>query len=253
MPEITSYEPGTFCWCELSTSDSNAAKSFYTQLFGWGVNEIPFDPSQPPYVLLQKNGKDAAALFQNPQVPPNWLQYVSVDDVDAAAEKAKSLGATIVGGPLDVMDVGRMAGLQDPEGAHFALWQRKRHIGAQIAGETGTVVWNELLTHNGDAARAFYSALFGWTPKVSPEYTEWHAGDKARGGMLEMNGPQFERMPAFWMPYFGVDDVDASAARARELGGQVHKEPADIPNVGRFAVLADPQGAAFSIFKYAGK
>jgi predicted enzyme related to lactoylglutathione lyase len=105
------------------------------------------------------------------------------------------------------------------------------------------------MAHNGDAERTFYTSLFGWTAKVSPEYTEWHDGEKARGGFLEMKEARFEGVPPFWTTYFMVQDVDASAAKAKSLGATQHHEPTDIPNVGRFAVLGDPQGAAFAIFK----
>jgi uncharacterized protein len=248
MPEVTKYDPGTFCWNELTTSDASAAKTFYTGLFGWETDEIPMQDG-PPYIMLRVNGHNIAAMYQNPQAPPHWMGYVSVDSADAAAEKAKSLGGAVIAGPFDVMDVGRMAVVKDPEGAMVSLWEPKRHIGSTLVGENGTFVWNELMTHDGDGARKFYAGLFGWNPKVSPEYTEWHDGEKARGGMLEMKDARFEGVPPNWLPYILVEDVDATAARARELGGAVHHEPTDIPNVGRFAVLGDPQGAGFAVFK----
>jgi predicted enzyme related to lactoylglutathione lyase len=243
MPEVTKYEPGTFCWNQLSTNDADGAFTFYSRLFGWTKHEVPISDGEV-YVVLQRNGKDVAALYQNAKVPPHWLAYVAVHDVNASAEKASSLGGTVVGGPMDVMDAGRMAVVQDPQGAFLALWQAGRHKGAELGGETGTFVWNELMTTSGESAQAFYSALFGWHPKVSPEYTEWHAGEQARGGMMERGD-----VPPNWLPYVMVDDVDAIAGQAQSSGGRMHVPPTDIPKVGRFAVLQDPQGAVFAVFK----
>ena len=245
--QITKYDPGQFSWVELSTKDGEAAKKFYGSLFGWEYDEIPM-PDGPPYIMAKLPNGVLGAMYQNPAVPPNWLSYVTVDSADESAAKAKSLGANLLQEPFDVMDVGRMAVIADPEGAVFAIWEPRKHIGATVAGENGAAVWNELMAHNGDAERTFYSSLFGWTPKVSPEYTEWHDGDKARGGFMEMKEERFNGVPAFWNVYFLVANVDESFEKAKSLGATPHHEPMDIPNVGRFAVLGDPQGAGFSLF-----
>jgi len=246
--EMKEYEPGQFCWVELATSDANAAKKFYSDLFGWQYDEYPMGDA-PPYNMAKIAGGQVGAVFENKDVPPNWMNYVSVANADETAENAKSLGATVMHGPFDVFEFGRMAVIQDPEGAIFSIWQPKQHKGASVAGEEGSFCWNELMAHNADAERTFYTSLFGWTAKESPEYTEWHAGDKARGGFLEMKDERFQGVPPFWITYFLVDDVDQSASKAQSLGASVHHAATDIPNVGRFAVLADPQGASFAIFK----
>jgi len=251
MPEVSSYKPGQFCWVELSTTDAKSAKSFYTNLFGWKVNENPMG-DQGIYYMFQVKGKDAAAMYeQSPDekksgIPPHWNNYVSVKSVDDAANKVKSLGGNVVAGPFDVYDFGRMAFVTDSQGAMFALWEPKKHIGATILGDPGTLSWNELYAPSSDNASKFYGSLFGWTPKKSPEYTEFHLGEKAIGGMMETTG-RLEGMPANWMPYFNVADTDATVQKAKASGAQVHHPPTDIPEVGRFAVLADPQGAAFAI------
>jgi predicted enzyme related to lactoylglutathione lyase len=245
MPEMTSYAPGMFCWVELTTSDGPAARSFYTSLFGWTTNEIPVGPNDV-YVMLEMNGKTVGALFQKKDMHSNWGSYVAVTSADEAAEKAKSLGANIIAPPFDVMDVGRMAVIADPQGAVFSVWEARRSIGAAIVGETGTLVWNELMTTDADSARNFYPALFGWTAKVSPEYTEWHLGGRGIGGMIEKLPPG---APPNWIPYFAVDDTDATVQKTESLGGRVYMPGTDIPNVGRFAVLADPQGASFAIIQ----
>lgn len=250
MTHVTSSPPGSFCWVELMTSDAAAARSFYTQLFGWTVNEISMG-EMGTYFIFQKNGADAAAMYQaTPDmagVPPFWMSYISVDDADAATEKAKSLGATVHNGPMDVPGQGRMTVLADPQGAAFAVWQPKGKDGIGIRDEAGTLCWNELQVRDLDAAKKFYPALFPWRMKESPEYTEWHLGGLAVGGMIPSHAP--ERVPSYWQPYFAVDDCDAAVAKVQSLGGAVYEPPFDIPNVGRMAVLADPQGATFSLIR----
>jgi uncharacterized protein len=253
MPQVSSFKEGQFCWIELATTDAKAAKSFYTNLFGWSVNEIPMG-DQGTYYMFQKNGATAAAMAeQQPAerssgVPPHWNNYIAVDNADAAAAKAKSLGANVVAGPFDVMDAGRMAFVIDPQGAAFALWQGGRTPGVGVVNEPGAFGWNELYSPQIDASRKFYSSMFDWKLKVSPEYTEAHLGEQAIAGMMQLT-PEMSGMPPAWIPYFVVTDADASASKVKSAGGQVYVGPQDIPNVGRFAIVADPQGATFAIIK----
>lgn len=250
MPEVTKHAPGSFCWIELATTDANAAKRFYMELFGWTVNEIPMGENGF-YYMLQKSGRDVGAMYEMyPQmreqgVPPNWMTYVAVESADAAAEKVKSLGGSVVAGPMDVFDSGRMVTCMDPQGSAFAVWEARAHIGLGIRDEDGTLCWNELVARDPESMQQFYSGLFGWKAKVSPEYTEWSLGGQAIGGMMKAG----EGMPLHWFAYFQVDDCDATVAQARSMGAQVYVEPNDIPGVGRFAIVADPQGAVFSVIK----
>ena len=255
MPEISSYKNGQFCWADLTTSDPRAARSFYTGLFGWSVQDIPMGDAGV-YSMLQIRGKDVAALAgmrdeeKKQGVSPHWNNYVSVSNADSAAKKAKSLGGTIVAPAFDVMDAGRMALIADPQGAIFALWQAKKSIGAELNNEANTMCWNELMTSDIEGARKFYSGLFGWNLKVSPEYTEVHlgAGDQGIGGMMQIR-PEMQGMPPNWIPYFAVSDTDGAAKKAKAAKAHVGVPPTDIPNVGRFSVLADPQGARFAIIQ----
>jgi predicted enzyme related to lactoylglutathione lyase len=244
----TSYSPGEFCWIELATSDWKKAKQFYTSLFGWTTNEMPMGPDQPPYVIVQKNGKDVGALYENKKAPSAWLSYVSVKSADESAKKAKSLGGKVMAEPFDVMDLGRMANLQDPQGARFAIWQPKKRIGADVVNEPNTMCWNELTTTDVEGARKFYSALFTWKLKISPEYTEIHVGDTGVGGIFPMP-KEMTGVPPYWMPYFAVGDCDAAAKKAKSLGAKAWVEPKDIPKVGRFSILADPFGAPIAVIK----
>ncbi len=247
MPVVEKYEPGMFCWNELGTSDAAAAKTFYSSLMGLSVKDNPM-PDGSVYTMLQKSGKDAAAIYANTDAPPNWATYVNVDDADATAKKATDLGAHVIVPPFDVMDFGRMAVIADPQGAVFCLWQAKTHVGATVRDETGTICWNELLTKDIEAARDFYTKLFGWTLKPSPEYTEIYVGSQPIGGMMQIR-PEMGGMPPLWWPYFAVSDCDASAKKAATLGGKVYMEPRDIAGAGRFSVLADPQGASFNVIQ----
>lgn len=250
MPEVTKHEPGTFCWIELATHDANAARKFYSDLFGWSVNEVPMGENGF-YYIAQKSGKDAAAFYEMMPdmraagVPPNWMTYVCVTNADKVAEEAKANGATLVSEPFDVYDMGRMCVIKDPQGAHFSIWEPKSHAGVGIRDEDNTLCWNELHANEPEVAKKFYSAL-GWGVKESPEYTEWTVGGKSIGGMIQSHTPQF---PSYWIPYFAVADCDATVAKAKAAGANLYVEPQDIPTVGRFAVLADPQGATFAVIK----
>lgn len=251
MAEKTRHEPGTFCWVELGTSDGPAAKRFYASLFGWTWTDFPGRAG--PYTILQKNGKDAAALYQmgaQQGVPPNWASYVRVESADDAAARAKGLGAKVLMGPFDAAENGRMAVLQDPTGAFFSIWEPRANPGAGVVNEPGAFCWNELYTPDPKAAGDFYSRLFGWTREAMPlptgqEYTIFKKGDAQVAGMMEL--PKEWKVPPHWLVYFAVDDSDRTVRKASGMGAKVMMPPTDIPNVGRFAILNDPQGADFAV------
>lgn len=251
--EVTAFKPGNFCWFELATSNQGGAKDFYSQLFGWGTNDQPMGPDLF-YTMLEKSGKPVGALYGMDAsqlergVPPHWNIYISVDDVDAATAKAKSLGANVMMEPFDVMDAGRMSAIQDPTGAPIMLWQSAKHQGASVVDESNAFCWYELNTHDTDKAKQFYSNLFGWAVGGSPEYTEWKQGDRSLGGMMQIQ-PEWGEMPPSWTAYVMVDDIDQSAEKAKSLGGNVVTGPMDIPGTGRFAIVSDPQNAVFAMFQ----
>jgi predicted enzyme related to lactoylglutathione lyase len=255
--EVSKHIPGTFCWVELGTTDQSAAKKFYSELFGWGANDMPMGPDSF-YTMLQLRGQDVAALYQlnreqlSQGVPPHWLLYVAVESADEAAKAVTAAGGKTVMEPFDVFDAGRMTVAQDPTGATFGIWQARNHIGSRINNEANTFCWGELATRDTAAATAFYSQAFGWKAKVGNAppmvYTEFSVGDQPFGGMLTMT-PEMGNAPPHWASYFAVDDCDATAEKAKSLGATMCVPPQDIPNVGRFAVIADPQGAVFSIIK----
>jgi hypothetical protein len=246
-----------FCWVELGTTDAAGAKGFYGPLFGWDWNDMDMGGGQL-YTMIQLQGRDVAAMYNMPSpmmqqgVPPHWMPYVAVADAAATMEKAKGLGARVLYGPHTVSEAGVAGGLQDPQGAAFGIWQANKHIGASLVREHGTMGWSELATSSKAAAREFYTKVFDWGMKVSQmgpvEYTEWKVGDISTGGMLEMTA-EWAGIPPHWMPYFEVNNCEAIAGMAKTLGGAVKVPPQQIPNVGIFSVMADPQGAHFSVIQ----
>lgn len=253
MSEITTHPQGNFCWTELATTEQAAAKEYYSKLFGWNPNDYPMGPDAV-YTMLDFHGKNAAALYgmdkdqQSRGVPPHWNYYVSVTNVDEMTAKAKSLGATAIMEPFDVMDVGRMSVIQDPTGAALCLWQAKQHQGMGIINEPGAFCWYELNVHDVEAAKKFYTGLFGWQAGGSPQYTEWKNGETMVGGMMQIQ-PEWGDVPPNWTGYVMVADCDASTAKAAELGGQALVGPMDIPGTGRFSIVRDPQGAVLGLYQ----
>lgn len=258
MPEVSEHAAGMFCWVDLATTDTAAAKAFYTQLFGWNANDVPTGESGT-YTMLQKNGKAACALYAMDEamrsrgVPPHWTSYVSVTDVDCTAGKVAELGGTLLAPPFDVMTAGRMAIVQDPTGAVVALWQPKEHHGAEVVGEPGAFCWNELYTNDLEASKNFYGGLVGWITRTMAvgeghEYTIFQADGRDACGMMEIQ-EEWGDVPPNWGVYFVVEDCDASMEQAKTLGASAVTSPMDIQNVGRFVLLQDPQGAHFSIIQ----
>jgi predicted enzyme related to lactoylglutathione lyase len=257
MGERTEYTPGTFCWTDLSTSDQDAAKGFYGGLFGWEPDDLPVGDGVS-YSMMRLAGKDVAAISPQQQqqreagIPPTWNSYVAVEDADAAADRAKELGASVHVPPFDVLEAGRMAVIQDPQGAFFMIWQKKQHFGAALVNEPGAFVWNELNSPDLDASAEFYGGLFGWDFEPfedSPQrYLLIKNGESGNGGITELNPAQ--GAPPHWIVYFGTEDIDAGMAKAEELGGSKMAGPIDI-KIAKLGFVRDPQGAAFAL--YAGQ
>jgi predicted enzyme related to lactoylglutathione lyase len=247
MAERTSYAPGTPSWVDLGTPDTEAAAAFYGGLFGWTIH-LDERPEAGGYGLATLRGLNVAGVMaqMNPG-PPYWAVYVAVTDADETAAKITDNGGTVAMGPMDVMDAGRMAVAQDPLGTFFGIWQARAHTGAQVVNEPGSFTWNELATADVGRSRDFYGAVFGWgtaedeghDPTAAAIFTA--AGNVVCGAHKAGEG----EFPA-WSVWFAVDDCDASAARATELGGSVVMPPSDM-DFGRGAVVADPQGAVFGI------
>jgi predicted enzyme related to lactoylglutathione lyase len=261
MPTITQHAPGSFCWPELATSDQDAAKKFYSGLFGWTYRDSPIGPEEV-YTIFQLDGRDCAALFtlqpamKQQGVPPNWGSYVAVANADEAASKVKTIGGTVIMEPFDVMENGRMAVIQDPIGATLSVWQANKHGGVGVVGEPGALAWTQLNATKPAPAKQFYSQLFGWKtqddamPDGSGDYTTLLLNGQPVGGIMPMPKGVPASAPSHWQTYFASADVDATAAKVGKGGGKTMVAPVHIPGTGRFAVFQDPQGAVFAVIHF---
>jgi len=249
---MDSYERGRFCWVDLSAHDLDAAIDWYGKYFGWEAREED-TVGGPRYVTFLLDGKKVAGAGQmpddqKPQIPPVWSSYIRVENCAAEEAKAEALGADTILPTMPVMEHGTMCFIKDPTGAAVGFWQPGSHQGAQLCNRPGSFTWNELATRDIEGAKRFYGELFGWTTKAlsGDNPTEIiHLDGRENGHMLFMNDA-WEGMPPMWTVYFAVDDCDAMAARAAELGGKTMVPPFDIP-AGRLSVVADSQGAHFYI------
>jgi uncharacterized protein len=253
MGERSQYTPGTFSWTDLTTPDQEAAKAFYSGLFGWEITDTPVDDTTS-YSMAALDGKPVAAISPQPQqqrengVPPMWNSYITVDDADAAVERARQLGADVHAQAFDVMTAGRMAVIQDPQGAYVLVWQPRDHIGAGVVNAPGALSWNELGSPDMEASARFYGDLFGWTTSPMegdmPYLVVKNSDGHSNGGIRP---PMPPGTPSFWLVYFAVGDIDGAVAKVTELGGAVLGEPTDI-GIARIAVVTDPQGAVFALY-----
>jgi uncharacterized protein len=278
MPERDGYIPGVPCWIDTSQPDPEAAVDFYKGLFGWEFEDVLPPEAPGNYFSARIGGGDVAAVGSIPEGAPQmatWNTYVWVDSADETASKVRDAGGSVVMEPFDVMSAGRMAVFADPEGAVFSVWQPNEHRGARIVNEHGSLNFNDLHTRDREGAKSFYGAVFGWeTLSLDGGFQAWTLPGYAEH--LEKGDPGLlERMseagapegfadvvaslvpipddqpdtPAHWGVTFAVDDADAIAKKATELGGKVVLPPMDAPWV-RLTVIADPQGAMFTASKY---
>ena len=242
---------------ELGTTDQDVAKKFYGGLFGWTFDDMPMGPDGV-YTMFKLDGKVAAAGYtlmpemRQMGIPPHWLVYIACADVDASAKRAGELGATVMKGPFDVFDAGRMAVVRDPGGAVFALWQAKRNTGVEVKGVNGAFCWADLITHDATKITDFYSQLLGWKFETSEHdssgYLHLKNGNEFIGGVppAKFLPPN---VPPHWQLYFQAASCDATVEKAKAAGATVYFGPTSMEGVGRWAVVADPQGASFSVFE----
>lgn len=258
------YPNGFPGWVDLSTSDQAGATAFYCDLFGWTAQDRPTDMGTT-YTMLSKDGQLVAGLGPQPQdqvaagIPPAWVVYVLVGDVDEVVAATPDAGGTVVAAAFDVMTSGRMAVVSDPSGAMLGLWQPKDHQGADVFNVPGTFTWPELQTRDIAAALPYYEELFGWRwEQQSVEdmpYLVAHLdakGDAAEGTDTTVAGAMStppgvpDDVPSLWGVYFAVTSCDLTVSEAQAKGGSVVMGPMDMP-MGRWALLADPQGGMFYV------
>ena len=248
---------GRFVWHELHTSDRAKAQKFYGTLLPWENKDVDMGPTEK-YGLVLMNGKDFAGITKSKApagVPSHWLSYLGVDDVDAYTKKAKELGGSVKMEPMDIPNVGRFSVVADPQGAVFALYKHAKPLDAEPEmPPVGAFCWEELLTSDPAAAAKFYSGLFGYTIEekdMGPmgTYRILKRGDRQTAGIMKT--PPGAPPQPHWISYLHVKNVDESTRNAKELGADVKMPPMDIPNIGRFAIVQDPQGAVFALYKNA--
>ncbi len=254
MPGTATAVANKTAWVDLTTSDVEGAREFYSKLFGWQTEVNP-DPQYGGYALAKIGAKQVGGIAprQSPESPTAWALYIGTDDIDDLAKRAATEGGTVVMAPFDVGDQGRMAVFQDPSGAFVSAWQplAMRDFVTDIPSSFG---WAELNARGVDRAIPFYEALFGWTTKVSPmgegqpPYTELQLDGKSVAGAWEMSSMVPAQVPSYWMVYFNVEDVDRSFIKAIDAGATEMLAPQDYPG-GRFAIVSDPQGASFGLLK----
>jgi predicted enzyme related to lactoylglutathione lyase len=269
MSERDGYQPGVPCWVASVQPDAEKAVGFYTELFGWEATNLMPPDSPGKYFLCKLRGRNVAAVVSQHGAPPPpvpiWGTYVWVESADDTAAKVTDAGGSVVGDPFDSPGGGRMAVLSDPSGAVFCVWQAKEHKGAQLVNEPGAWAMSALNTPDPETAKAFYGSVFGWDTDSfdlgESEITLWRLPGYVGGEpeqpvprdlvavMALMGSDGFpDDAPAHWSVDFWVEDIDATAEKAAKLSGRATVPPYDAPGF-RQAVLADPQGAAFSVSK----
>lgn len=252
MPETTTYAPGTPTWIELRTSDLAGSVRFYSTLFGWDAEDQ--GEQMGHYHLMRLRGRNVAAIAGAPEgIPTGWATYLATEDVDETTRRVRSAGGTVVAEPMSVADAGRLAAYIDPTGAAVSAWQAGTHTGSELVNEPNTWLWSDLFTRDLERARSFYREAFDIDSRAAEgpmEYTLISVRGRDVGGMMAASEHDVPAdVPPHWNVYFAVDDVDATVRRVEELGGHTVIAPSDIPGVGRFASVVDPQGSQFLLMR----
>lgn len=249
-----------FSWADLATPDLAASQRFYTGLLSLDHEDAPVG-NGVVYSMLKKNGKGVCAMYnvvEDVRAMTGgravWRTYFTVQNTDETVERARELGASVSAEPMDVFTAGRMALLQDPTGAEFAVWQPIDHIGAGVFAEPGALCWTELATDDINAAGGFYSGLFGWSIQTAPSpyggvYNLFMVEDRRAAGMVEIK-PEWGGLPTHWSVWFDAGDLDAATTKAEAAGAEVKMRNINIPGVARFSTLEDPQGSRFSMMEF---
>lgn len=256
MPAVDSIPVGAPIWLDLSTSDLDRAADFYGALFGWNVLKGDQEEFGGYSTAMLGDARVAGMMpkMGDPEaegMPDVWSIYLHTADAPATSAAVAANGGQVILEAMEVGEFGTMSVFVDPSGAFFGTWQPNVHDGYQVFGEHGAPAWFELMTLDFNAATTFYPAVFGFSlnnmgGEEGPAYQTFNINGEDHAGIMDANGLMPEGVPSNWLVYFGVDDADAAAARAVELGGSIAAPLADTP-WGRFALLADPMGAHFAI------
>ncbi|MHC4223387.1 MAG: VOC family protein [Planctomycetota bacterium] len=252
-----SHMTGRIVWHDLMSTDPETSEKFYTELFGWTVKQVDVGDTGHKYRMIHMGERGLGGietLSKEQGLPPHWIAYTEVESVDDAARRATAAGGSTPVPPTDIPGVGRFAVIRDPQGAFISAFHSNSEYPPEPEGPpaAGTFCWEELLTSDPADAKRFYCELFGWSTREmdmgeAGTYTLFDCGKKEVAGAMKM--PEEAAAPPNWLAYVAVESVDATHTKAESLGAQTFVAPRDIPNVGRFAVLADPTGAPFAIFQ----
>ncbi|WP_327371403.1 VOC family protein [Streptomyces sp. NBC_01217] len=258
----TRFVTGAPNWIDLGTPDLDGAIAFYTGLFGWEY--LAGGPETGGYGMFTLGGKrvGGAMTVSEEQAKPSWSVYFRSSDADATAKAVQQAGGSVPFAPMDVLDFGRMAGFKDRAGAFFGIWEPRENPGFGVVGVAGSLCWTELYTPDVPAAAAFYDTVFGWETGQTPYpggggaytviRTKGGGADAGFGGLVPLNAVPTQAVAGpHWLPYFEVDDCDAAVADVERLGGKLTLEPMEMEGVGKFANVADPDGAEFAVIKSA--
>jgi predicted enzyme related to lactoylglutathione lyase len=243
---------GAVNWIDLSTNDIRGAIAFYEELLGWEVGSA--ETPMGEYFVGSIDEREIAGMMQQaPDLdsPPVWTTFVYVEDIDDTVAKVESAGGRVLEPPFDIPGDARVSVVADPTGGMFALITGPRPSGPYFSGHPGFVCWVELLTRDTAAAEGFYASVLGWKTVTDPAtgYSTFELDGEQIAGMLTMPAEVPAEAPAHWGVYFSVADCSAAERTAAELGGQVLRPTTEI-EIGKFAVLADPQNAKFSVMEF---
>jgi len=245
---------GRVVWHDLMTTDIDKASEFYKELFGWQLTDVEMGGGT--YRMIRSGETEIGGLMSleaSHGAPSHWMAYVTVDDVDAAVQRANAQGGETLVPTTPIPNVGAFAVIKDPSGACISPFKSVHSELPESDAPTpaGQFCWDELLTTDPEGAVRFYGELFGWTEDKQDmgEMGTYHfmkRGERFGVGIMKMP-PQAEA-PPHWLSYITVENVDRWAEKVTQLGGQIFCPPMDIPGIGRFAVASDPTGATFALF-----
>jgi predicted enzyme related to lactoylglutathione lyase len=243
----TPWPAGTPCWLDYGATDVDAAREFYGTLFGWSYTGG--DPEYGGYLNAERGGHQVAGMgpLMDAADPPGWTLYFAADDAAATAAAIREAGGTVVVEPMQVGPMGTMVIARDPQGHGFGLWQAGQHTGVGLFNEPGSLTWEEAAVEDQVGAQDFYARVFGFRFDEIPEmggYATFATGERPLGGL----GPAQPDLPKGWSVCFAVASTDETVAAVQAAGGSVLMSAQDSP-YGRFAVVADPWGAAFSVME----
>jgi uncharacterized protein len=256
MAQESVKKQGTPNWADCATTDLDASEEFYAAVFGWTADRVTASDGST-YSLQRLDDQIVGGIYElneqmrNMGVPPHWGTYVEVDDVDATLERVKSEGGAVLDGPFEELEVGKIAIIQDPVGAYLRLWHSAPQHGGEAFNIPGAMIWNELNTKEPEKAARFYEKVLGVEVETMNDpmpYRVLKVDGRPVAGILKTT-PDMGDFSSSWDVYFACSDVDATVEKAIAAGGKALREPFDIPDVGRMAVLQDPQGAVFEVIK----